>query len=56
MQKVELLSEIERTRNEMHQLAKKHSLFSGIVLAKSRQLDRLLNQYKPAYRKRHSAQ
>lgn len=56
MRKGELLLEIEKTRSEMHQLAKTHSLFSGIVLAKSKQLDQLLNQYLPVNKRRHPSQ
>ena len=55
MKKGELLLEIEKTRSEMQQLARKHSLFSGIVLSKSRQLDQLLNQYTPFHNRRHAS-
>lgn len=41
----ELRLEIERSRAEMNQIAEHHSLLSGKMLAKSRRLDSLLNQY-----------
>ncbi|HEX7064106.1 MAG TPA: aspartyl-phosphate phosphatase Spo0E family protein [Bacillales bacterium] len=45
MRERELLLEIERSREEMNRLSKSLPLISGEVLAKSRKLDDLLNQY-----------
>ncbi|HEX6923415.1 MAG TPA: aspartyl-phosphate phosphatase Spo0E family protein [Bacillales bacterium] len=45
MEKRELQLEIEKSRTEMNQIAKHHSLYSKKMLAISRRLDCLLNQY-----------
>lgn len=46
MHNAELLVEIEDIRQQLNELVKRYPLFSKRVVEKSRQLDRLLNQYR----------
>lgn len=50
-----LEEQIERTRYDLHELAKKFDFLTPIVLAKSIELDILLNQYHRLLNKKKSS-